>query len=168
MALAKAFPDTYMYELQEPSSVSPPLMTFTLCAPSAPPDITARTRFSFPSGLRLPLPAAGFRAAVSGAVPPLVAAPQRERGQRRGRALRRGPGGGERPGEHPPALRPAVQKQVGGSQCHQRKRRQRQKLRRVNACTVHAKRYVGSRVFFGGGEEGGDSHVIRALRNIVA
>lgn len=45
MALAKAFPDTYMYELHEPSSVSPPHTTLPLFNPSAPPDTTVTSRF---------------------------------------------------------------------------------------------------------------------------
>lgn len=59
MALAKAFPDTYMYELQEPSSVSPSLMTFTPRTPQAPPDSTAHLGFPFSqaSGFRYPRPA---------------------------------------------------------------------------------------------------------------
>lgn len=150
MALAKAFPDTYMYELHEPSSVSPPLMTFTLQPLPSSRHLTSQHVLSLSlrlSGLGLPLPAAGLRAAVSGALAPLLASPERERGQRRGRALRRGPGGGERSGEHPPALRPAVQKQGGGSQRRRRKRQQRQKLRRTSRpCHAVAEQ------FFRGGE----------------
>lgn len=96
-----------------------------------------------PSGVWLPLPQTSLRAPISSTVSPLLPPPQRSRGQRRRRMLRRGPGGWEGPGEHPPALRHALQKQVLPL-CHQWKRRRWrrwEKLRGLHAHT-HAKTYL--------------------------
>ena len=124
MALAKAFPDIYMYEPEETASVSQ--LVFLWMGDLLEIIITYRSKKSFQlhplmvypaslfssSGLRLPLPTTCLRAAISFSVPPLLPAPQRGRGQRWRGALRRGCGGGEGPREHPPACRAASPKQV--------------------------------------------------------
>lgn len=143
MALAKAFPEIYQYELNEPTPVGATFVTFIciysfvghVCSQLNYTVIQASKYFFPPSDLRLPLPQTVLGAPISGPVSPLLSPPQRSWGQRRGRMLRRGPGGREGQGEHPPALLRAVQKQVLPlrSQWKRQRRRCWEKLRSLHA-----------------------------------
>lgn len=129
MALAKAFPEVYQYELDEPTTVRATFVPFTriiysfvgqtysICPCAGQLYLKGQSSkqlkyFFRPSDLRLPVPQTGLCAPISGPVSPLLPPPQRSWGQRRRRMLRRGPGGREGQGEHPPALLRAIQKQV--------------------------------------------------------
>lgn len=151
MALAKAFPDAFMYELHEPSSVSYSFIIFReLFTPQYAACycniVTLKLCFSF-SDFRLPLSSTSLCTTVSSTVPPLLPSPQWGRGQWWRRTLWRGPGGGERSGEHPPALCSAIQKQVYCSQCHQWKQRQWQKLRHTCTCIEYMPNFTREAVF---------------------